>query len=248
MSDKGAKCTIDTSAEKGKTIRLVKYSVFCDSRKSDDCRSDAKEEMIRALSKTVDKLYKGQIKYMNKYWENCYISIKGDDELSQALAFNMYQLNQSVSKDGYGNIAPKGLSGDGYEGQYFWDTEMFMQPFFRVTNPEISKALIESRYMQLEKAKQNARIMGHALEIYVSILGSEAGNLALKSLPYAGVYIAGGIPGKIMPFIKNEIFVGSFKSKGRYRYLMEKFPVFAITDPYAALKGSAVCALTLQNK
>ena len=65
------------------------------------------------------------------------MEIDGDDDLAAAVKYNLYQLIQSVGKDKYSNIAAKGLSGEGYEGHYFWDTEMYIQPFFVLTNAEI---------------------------------------------------------------------------------------------------------------
>lgn len=88
----------------------------------------------------------------------------------------MYQLIQSVGKDRFSNIAPKGLSGDGYEGHFFWDSEMYAQPFFTITNPALSKNLIEYRYATLDMARENARILGHdrgALYPWRTIMGRE---------------------------------------------------------------------------
>ncbi|HCF51371.1 MAG TPA: family 65 glycosyl hydrolase, partial [Syntrophomonas sp.] len=81
------------------------------------------------------ELYKKQAAYLSEYWSNCAVEIDGDEPLNHAIRFSLYQLIQSVGKDEYSNIAPKGLSGDGYEGQYFWDSEIYIQPFFTITNP-----------------------------------------------------------------------------------------------------------------
>ena len=169
-------CIMKTTGEQGKEIKLTKYAVFCDSIRYEDCRLQALEEMNLALSVPPEVLHHKQQGHLHSYWQNCYINIEGDDELEQAMLFNMYQLNQSVSKDVFGNIAPKGLSGDGYEGQYFWDTEIYIQPFFTITNPSVSKTLIENRYMQLEHARANAIILGHkkgALYPWRTITGQE---------------------------------------------------------------------------
>ncbi len=158
-----AVCIMKTFAESERTINLTKYAVFCDSIRYADCSNQAQEEMNLALSVSAEQLHRIQEGHLHSYWKNCCVEIEGDDELDQAVMFNMYQLNQSASRDIYGNIAPKGLSGDGYEGQYFWDTEMYIQPFFTITNPATSKMLIESRYLQLDSARKNATIMGHGV-------------------------------------------------------------------------------------
>lgn len=171
-----AVCILKTHGERGKTIKLTKYAVFCDSIRFEDCGLQALDEMNRALSVPTELFHHKQEGYLNSYWRNCFIDIQGDDELEQAVLYNMYQLNQSVSKDVFGNIAPKGLSGDGYEGQYFWDSEIYIQPFFTITNPSVSKNLIESRHLQLEQARINAAILGHkrgALYPWRTITGQE---------------------------------------------------------------------------
>ena len=123
-----ASCIIKTSAEIGKELKLTKYAIFCDSIRHSDCGVQAQEEMSLALSTPIEELHRKQQGHLHGYWKNCSINIEGDEELDQALAFNMYQLNQSVSKDAFGNIAPKGLSGDGYEGQYFWIRRCILSP------------------------------------------------------------------------------------------------------------------------
>jgi alpha,alpha-trehalose phosphorylase len=74
----------------------------------------------------------------------------------------MFHLLQSVGRDGKTNIAAKGLTGEGYEGHYFWDTEIYMLPFFLYNNPDISRKLLEYRYSILPKARERARIMSHS--------------------------------------------------------------------------------------
>src|SRR5690606_18361235 len=120
--------------------------------------------------------YAKQTEYLDNFWRKCFLQIDGDYELDLAVRYNMYQLLQSVSKDEYGNIAAKGLSGEGYEGHYFWDTEMYIQPFFTLTQPQITRNLISYRYKILDKAREHARIMGHkkgALYPWRTIMGRE---------------------------------------------------------------------------
>ncbi|NLB18919.1 MAG: glycoside hydrolase family 65 protein, partial [Syntrophomonadaceae bacterium] len=115
--------------------------------------------MEKAVSLSLSQLYRKQEEYLAEYWRNCLVEIEGDEESHLAMRYNMYQLIQSVGKDVHSNIAPKGLSGEGYEGHFFWDTEIYIQPFFTITNPSISKNLIEFRYVTLDLARENARIM-----------------------------------------------------------------------------------------
>lgn len=98
--------------------------------------------------------------FWDKFWHNSEVIISGSDELNQALHYNIFQLMSSSGRDGKTNIAAKGLSGTGYEGHYFWDTEMYMAPFFDFTNPQIARNLIKYRYSILPEAKKRAETLG----------------------------------------------------------------------------------------
>jgi len=78
-----------------------------------------------------------------------------------------------------------------------------------------------------------------ALHCFVSLLGAEAGNLALKVLATGGMYVGGGIPPKILPKLKDGTFMAAFVQKGRYTSLLEKIPVWVILAPQTALQGAA---------
>lgn len=84
-----------------------------------------------------------------------------------------------------------------------------------------------------------------ALELFVSILGGEAGNMALKGLATGGVYIGGGIAPKILPKLREERFSQAFVSKGRYKRFLSAIPVYVILNDKAALLGSASFAAQL---
>jgi len=81
------------------------------------------------------------------------------------------------------------------------------------------------------------------LDEFVSILGAETGNLALKVLATKGVYLSGGITPRILPFFKKDLFVKSFRSKGRYSDFMDRIPVHIILNTKIALIGAACKAL-----
>ena len=82
-------------------------------------------------------------------------------------------------------------------------------------------------------------ICEQTLDIFTSLYGAEAGNLALRVLATGGIYLGGGIAPKILPKLKEEIFLKSFAAKGRMRELLEKIPVRVILNENAALIGAA---------
>lgn len=81
-----------------------------------------------------------------------------------------------------------------------------------------------------------------ALDVFVSLLGAEAGNLALKVMATGGLYVGGGIAPKIAEKLKGPAFIEAFRAKGRMASLLEEIPVSLILDEQTALKGAAWCA------
>ncbi|MCE5344551.1 MAG: family 65 glycosyl hydrolase, partial [Eubacteriales bacterium] len=79
-----------------------------------------------------------------------------------ALDFDLYELLQSTGTDGLSNVAAKGLSGEGYEGHTFWDSEIYVAPFFLWTNPETARQMLQYRCAILPRARANARSLGFA--------------------------------------------------------------------------------------
>ncbi|HOO93791.1 MAG TPA: ATP-binding protein, partial [Opitutales bacterium] len=130
-------------------------------------------EMDKARLLTIEELYRRQADYMNDYWDKCLVEIEGDDDSSVAVRYSMFQLLQAVGKDPYCNVPAKGLSGERYEGHYFWDTEMYIQPFFTVTEPAYTRTLIEFRYRTLPCAIENARLYSRIIEAEDSLRSGE---------------------------------------------------------------------------
>jgi glucokinase len=83
------------------------------------------------------------------------------------------------------------------------------------------------------------------LEIFVAILGAEAGNMALRTMATGGVYLGGGIPPRILPNLQGPDFLTFFQEKGRMTELMSRIPIFVITTGKAALLGAAFFGLEI---
>jgi glucokinase len=99
----------------------------------------------------------------------------------------------------------------------------------------ISQAALEKR----------DRLCEQTMHIFLEIYGAEAGNLALKLLPYGGLYVAGGIAAKNLRLLQEGGFLRAFTQKGRVGYLLEKIPVYVILNPQVGLIGAALCAARL---
>lgn len=165
----------DIEAIKNTPIILEKYVLYNTYK----CK-DKSDNLNSILEDVIDKEYEFYIRkqqeYLEEFFSNSDIVIDGDDYILQGMRFNMYHLLQSVGKDGLTNISAKGLTGEGYEGHYFWDTEIYILPFFIYTNPSIAKRLVEYRYNLLEAARKRRREMQYdkgALYPWRTINGEE---------------------------------------------------------------------------
>ncbi|MCU7700128.1 hypothetical protein OM428_07530 [Enterococcus gallinarum] len=88
-----------------------------------------------------------------QFWAASDIEITGDQELQKGIRFNLFHLNQGAGRDGRTNFAAKGLTGEGYEGHYFWDTEMYLLPFLLTPIQTLRKhcLLIEQLFYRKRK-------------------------------------------------------------------------------------------------
>lgn len=148
-------------AKRGKTYTLTKYITYVTTRdfQEGDLYGAAKKILSDLSRDGFSALEQSQKKYLDEFWENADIEIEGDDLLSQGLRWHMFALLQSPGRDGKTSLGAKGLSGEGYEGHVFWDTEMYVTPFFNFEMPEIAKQILMFRYNTLDQARERARIL-----------------------------------------------------------------------------------------
>lgn len=130
------------------------------------------------------------------------------------------------------------LSGPGFVNIYNF--------FLDVLNRE-EEAIVKERLQKEDTAKVitehaldgSSELCHDVLDLFVSILGSEASNCVLKYMAFGGIYLGGGIPPKILPKLREDSFLKGFFDKGRFKSLLEKVPIHVILDDKAALRGSA---------
>jgi len=236
---------IEAEIDKDETVILKKFTVLTDSRRTPNCLEEAKEIMNRVTRAGLTEMYHLQKIYLDDFWNRSNLEIDGNKKMNLAIKYNLFQLLQSIGKDEYCSIAAKGLSGEGYEGHYFWDSEIYIFPFFLLTNPQIARNLLEYRYNILDSARENARILGHsrgALYPWRTIAGEECSGYFLSGsaqyhinsdIAYAVVnyYLAT----KDLEFIVNkglEILLETARlwlSVGHY--YQEQFHIMAVTGP-----------------
>lgn len=121
------------------------------------CRADLAHHHLRGF----DRALADNAAAWHRFWNDCDVSIGGDPELTQAARFSIYHLLIAANPhDPTVNIGAKSLSGEGYRGHVFWDTEIFLLPFYIYTQPDTARALLMYRYHTLDGARANARENG----------------------------------------------------------------------------------------
>jgi alpha,alpha-trehalose phosphorylase len=144
----------------GANVTLEKMVSYIHSKHDefeDELPSLARTEARKATKDGFEALKNEQIEFLKDFWSRTSVEIHGDSSTQQGLRFNLFHLLQSVARDGKANISAKGLTGEGYEGHYFWDSDAYVVPVFLYTSPDIAKALITHRYSLLDKARARAR-------------------------------------------------------------------------------------------
>lgn len=143
----------------GEHFRLDKFAAIV-SGPADDIQKligKAHAAAMEAAHSGYETLAKEQAEYLQSFWSGASIHIDGDPSMQEGLHFNIFHLLQSAGRDGITSIAAKGLSGEGYEGHYFWDTEIYAMPFFDYVAPSLAQMLLRYRIATLDKARERAR-------------------------------------------------------------------------------------------
>src|SRR6185312_8944702 len=100
-------------------------------------------------------------------WQAADVLVDGDEPLQKALRFAAYHLISAANpEDSYSSIAARSLTGHAYRGHVFWDTEIYMLPFFTATHPATARALLEYRYHTLPAAREKACKAGYRGAMY----------------------------------------------------------------------------------
>ena len=157
--------------EQNKTLKIEKISNVYTSRDSENEGLDIKaiqEKSLQAIKLSVSEGYDviasdSANEWNRKVWSKTPIIIESEDEYDQlAIRFAQYHLYvMAPAHDNRMSIAAKGLSGEGYKGHTFWDTDIFVLPYFTFTDPEIARKLEEYRYLSLKGAHKKAKSNGY---------------------------------------------------------------------------------------
>ena len=118
--------------------------------------------LAEAQQSTYEQLLADSARSWTDHWERSDVAVEGDAEVQRAMRFSVFHLLRSNARlNPHVSICAKGFAGDAYYGRYFWDTEIFMLPFFIYTDPVAARNLIMYRYHMLKGARENAAHYGY---------------------------------------------------------------------------------------
>jgi alpha,alpha-trehalose phosphorylase len=174
-------------ARRGCPIQLTKYMVYHTSQTAsvEELCGRAEWTMDRVMNQGFQQLLAAQEQYMDDFWRRSDVQIRDvrkdrtkrtTVEIQQAIRFNLFHILQASARAEDAGVPAKGLTGQAYEGHYFWDTEIYLLPFLTYTSPRIARNLLTFRYKMLPQARARARQLGHrgAMFPWRTISGEEA--------------------------------------------------------------------------
>jgi alpha,alpha-trehalose phosphorylase len=176
--DGSGKIIFCINGKKGKSFRIIKYIAYAKSPRTHP--GDLGKRCIWTMNRSIEAGFEGVAKnqktFMKDFWEKGDIRIKGDTQMQQAIRFNLFHMLQAAGRTEDSGVPAKGLTGLGYEGHYFWDTEIYIIPYFTYTSPRVARNLLRFRYTMLDEARKRAETVGHpgALFPWRTINGEEA--------------------------------------------------------------------------
>lgn len=231
------------NGKENEAIKLQRYISYVTSQREfeNSYEQISEEQAFLAAEAGFEQLIREQADFMEEFWSLADVVIKGNETLTQSIRFNLFQLLQSVGRDSATSIPSKGLSGEGYGGHYFWESEAYIAPVFMFSKDDIARKMLEYRYTILDKAREQARLMGHekgALYSWRSIDGEESS--AYFPAGSAQYHINGDIAFAIVRYLDaTEDF--KFLEKYGLEILLETARIWTDMGHYSPVKGGKFC-------
>jgi alpha,alpha-trehalose phosphorylase len=157
-----ARFTVTARLRRGQTLRLVKCVAYAWSslRSVPALRSQVEGALATASEHGWDGLARLQREYLRRFWSRADVEVDGDPEIEQAIRFALFHVLQSSARAEQRALPAKGLTGPGYDGHTFWDTETFVLPVLVYTAPEAAADILRWRHSILDLARGRARDLG----------------------------------------------------------------------------------------
>jgi alpha,alpha-trehalose phosphorylase len=181
LEDETAELLLTAEAMPGVPIRITKFATFQASRSIHV--PELADRCSRTLDRTIrdgfDLLRTSQREHLDRFWDRADVRVRprlNPVRQQQAIRWNLFQVAQATWRAEGAGIPAKGLTGQAYEGHYFWDTEIYVLPFLSYTQPRIARNLLRFRHSMLGRARERAAEMSQrgALFPWRTINGEEA--------------------------------------------------------------------------
>ena len=238
-------------ARPGCPIQLTKYMVYHSSQtaSAEELCGGAEWTMDRVVNQGFQQLLASQEQYMDDFWGRSDVRIRdireerikrSTVEIQQAIRFNLFHILQASARAEETGVPAKGLTGQAYEGHYFWDTEIYLLPFLTYTCPRVARNLLAFRYKMLPQARARAKELGHrgAMFPWRTISGEEAS--AYYAAGTAQYHINADIMYALRKYVRatgDEVFLRNFGAE----MLVETARLWLDLGFYSDAKGGKFC-------
>jgi alpha,alpha-trehalose phosphorylase len=157
-----ARLTVATELEPGKSLRLDKLLAYgwSSQRSLPSVRDQVEAALAGAKRSGWDGLAAEQRGYLDDFWDRADVELEGDAELQQAVRFALFHALQAGARGEQRAISAKGLTGSGYDGHTFWDTEAYVLPLLTYAAPHAARDALRWRHSTLDLAKARAEVLG----------------------------------------------------------------------------------------
>jgi alpha,alpha-trehalose phosphorylase len=148
--------------EPGQRLRIVKFIAYAWSsqRSMPSLRDQVDGSLAQARHGGWEGLLNAQREYLDDFWQRADVEVEGDEELQQAVRFALFHVLQSGARAEQRAIASKGLTGPGYDGHCFWDTETYVLQVLTYTAPAAARDALSWRHATLPLARERAELLG----------------------------------------------------------------------------------------
>ena len=165
-------------AQPGQSIKVIKVVAYHTSRGVpvrelvDRCR----RTLDRVAEHGIDREFVAQRQWLDDFWARSDVIIHGQPALQQAVRWNLFQVAQATARAEQSGVPAKGVTGSGYGGHYFWDTEIYVLPCLTYTSPKMARSALRFRYNMLDAARRRAGDLAQngALFPWRTVNGEEA--------------------------------------------------------------------------
>ncbi|NED96335.1 glycoside hydrolase family 65 protein [Phytoactinopolyspora alkaliphila] len=157
-----ARTTMACVRKPGERLTVVKFLAygFSSQRSIPALRDQVGAALAAARLSGWDGLVKDQQEYLDEYWDGADVRVDGDPEVQQAVRFGLFNVLQAGARNEMRPIGAKGLTGPGYDGHVFWDTELFALPVLTYTKPQAAVQVLRWRHATLDLARERAATLG----------------------------------------------------------------------------------------